>query len=209
MSAVRCGPGLLMILLTGCALPPRVDDQSTPTGAYETFRGALARGEHEREFDCLSDGLRAQLGLRSRIDWKNARVIVLKQSHLAIKAISGSEIVGEPEPLPDGRVRLKLRLRVLVFSKEGTLWMRPVPRVRVWVDGIETPIFDQLLPNLEIVREKGVLGVRMPPALLSQLEFEPGERGRRLDAGIAWFLDEFDTGDQTASSVREELEQQK
>ena len=210
MPRVRYGPGLLFVLFGACALPPRVDDQRSPIGAYETFRGALARGEHEREYACLSDPLRGRLGLRSRHDWADARVIFLKQDHLVVKAIANSEPVGEPEIEPDGRARMRLRLKVFVFGKDATLWLRPVPLVRVWVEGDDHPILDRILPEFVLMRDvqSGKLGVHCPPDVAAALELGPGEKPDRFEAGRFWFLDEWEIGGRSSKEAKKELEQQ-
>ena len=53
-------------LLAACSVPPRETDRSTPEGCFRTFRGAIARAEYEREYDCLSDHLKTQLGIATK-----------------------------------------------------------------------------------------------------------------------------------------------
>ncbi|MHC4932124.1 MAG: hypothetical protein ACYTGV_08045 [Planctomycetota bacterium] len=117
--------GLLLACLVAacCGLPPRVDDRSTPVSAFETFRGAVARAEYDREWACLSDPLRERLGLQNSLDWKDARAFVLHQGHLAVKGIRCSEVEGAPVTLEDGRVRIELSLPL---GYEARVWMRPI-----------------------------------------------------------------------------------
>ncbi|NJN14309.1 MAG: hypothetical protein HC813_01260, partial [Planctomycetes bacterium] len=44
----------LLASFAACALPPRIAERGDPLSAYRTFRGAIARGEIEREWACLS-----------------------------------------------------------------------------------------------------------------------------------------------------------
>jgi len=192
----------LPLLLAACAgLPARYDNRTTPAMAYRTYRGAVARAEYDREIECLSDDLRARLGVRSRADYKDFRA-VLGQRHRAIRGIVRSRIDGEPETLPDGRVRLAVRIPILFLSLDGSVWMRPVPVLRLHFEGEERPVYDHL-PGLELVSGPGGLGVRVPADLVEALE-EQIRDGRlaRFVAQIEWFLDEFAFGDETPSSVR-------
>ncbi len=174
-------------------MPPRVDDQSAPERTYETFRGAIARDEYDRAYGTLSDQLRRKFGLTSRGQFTDAWTI--GRSGMAVGAIRRSEAKGPAEPLPDGRVLLAIRVKYLIFGKDVRLWFRPVPVVKVYVEGKESPAFYQHMARLEVVRQKGVLGVRLDPVLLEELD-EGVQRGRilRFEAGIEWFLDDFEVG---------------
>ncbi len=180
------------LVAAACSMPPRVDDQSTPDRAYETFRGAIARDEYDRAYGTLSDQLRAKFGLRSRGDFTDAWVV---GGGIRVSAIRRSKATAPVEPLKDGRALLRIRVKALVFGWDVRLWFRPVPVVRVWSGGKETPDFYQHLDRLEMVEREGVLGVRVDPALLETLE--EGVQGggiRRFEAAILWFLDDFEVG---------------
>lgn len=180
------------LLLAACAMPPRVDDQRTPERAYETFRGAIARDEYDRAYGTLSDQLRKKFGLRSRAEFTDAWII---GGDMLVKVIRRSKATGPPETLKDGRVRLPIRARYLIFGKDIRLWLRPVPVVRVYVEGKESADFYQHLDRFELVEREGVLGVELDPELRQALEDGvKGGRIRRFEAGIEWFLDDFEVG---------------
>jgi hypothetical protein len=185
---------LAPLLLAACALPPRVDDRTTPLGAYETFRGALARSEHDRAYALLSDRLRRKLGISSRAEFKDG-MILIGESNVAVQALKRSKAEGPAEALPDGRALLPVRVRYLVFGRDLQLWLRPVPVVRVYAEGIPEPVFYQHLPDFKVAEERGVVGLRLAPDLVAALEEElVGKRARRLEWGIEWFLDDFAVG---------------
>lgn len=180
------------LLLAACALPPRVDDQTTPERAYETFRGAIARDEYDRAYGTLSDPLRAKFGLKSRAEFTDAWII---GGDVAVKLVRRSKATGPAKPLKDGRVLLPIRARYLIFGKDIRLWLRPVPVVRVYLEGQDSADFYQHLDRFELVENEGVLGVRLDPELLQELEEGvKGGRVRRFEAGIEWFLDDFEVG---------------
>jgi len=205
MPGVRSA-SLLACLLACCALPPRVDDRSTPKRAYETFRGAIARAEYAREWDCLSDEMRRALGLRHRGNWEDARAVVLDQSHILINGICRSHVDGEPKTLPDGRVLLCLDFP---FGYEGKVVMRRAVVLRVFAEGDTEPRIYQILPGLEV--EWGERGLTIPvpekfldPEMLEWLR----KQGpfRRVEAAAEWFLDSFQAGDETLRTVRKDLD---
>jgi hypothetical protein len=173
-------------------MPPRVEDQSTPERSYETFRGAIARDEYDRAYGTLSDQLRAKFGLENRGQFTDAWVV---GGGMAVSVIRRSKAEGPAEPLKDGRALLRIRARYLIFGNDVRIWFRPVPVVRVYVKGKETADFYQHLDRLEIVEKDGILGVRLDPELIAALE-EGVQRGqmRRFEAGIEWFLDDFEVG---------------
>ncbi len=173
-------------------MPPRIDDLTTPERTYETFRGAIARDEYDRAYRTLSDQLREKFGLRSRGEFTDAWVV---GGGMAVSAIRRSKAQGPVEPLKDGRAFLRIRVRYLIFGKDVRIWLRPVPVVRVYLVGKETAGFYQHLDRLEIVEKEGVLGVKLDREL--QQALEEGVRGgriRRFEAGIEWFLDDFEVG---------------
>jgi hypothetical protein len=51
------------------------------------------------------------------------------------------------------------------------------------------------MDRLEVVREGDILGVRVDPELLEELD-EGVRRGtfRRFEAGMLWFIDDFEVG---------------
>lgn len=173
-------------------MPPRIDDLTTPERTYETFRGAIARDEYDRAYGTLSDQLRAKFGLASRGEFTDAWVV---GGGMAVSAIRRSKARGPAEPLQDGRALLPIRAKYLIFGKDVRLYLRPVAVVRVWLEGKEPPEFYQHLDRLEVAAENGVLGVRLDPELLATLQ-EGVQRGRirRFEAGILWFLDDFEVG---------------
>ncbi|MFI5402029.1 MAG: hypothetical protein ACHQ1G_03760 [Planctomycetota bacterium] len=178
------------LLLAACAMPPRVEDQSTPERSYETFRGAIARNEYDRAYGTLSDQLRAKFRLESRGQFTDAWIV---GAGVEVKAIRRSKAKGPAEPLKDGRALLRIRVRFLFFGEDVRIWFRPVPVVRVYVKGKETADFYQHLDRLEIVEKDGVLGVKLDPELIAALEEGRGQM-RRFEAGIEWFLDDFEVG---------------
>jgi hypothetical protein len=209
MRAVRHLALLAVVLLAHCALPPRVDDRTTPKGAYETFRGAIARGEHEREFESLSDRLRRKLGVGSRTEWQDARAVALTQGHVAIRAIRRSTVEGEPRVLEDGRVRLALRLRYFLFSMEGRVWLRPIPVLRIYAEGEEHPEIHRHLDGLDVVAGPDGLALRVPDDTVQDFEEALARERRRVtrfEARVEWFLDDYELGDETPAASRKEIE---
>ncbi len=189
-------------LLASCALPPRVEDRSDPVAAYRTFRGALARDEIAREWDCLSDGLRGRLGFASRAEWEEARRIVLGPRHAVIRGIRRSKERGEPHLLPDGRALLDLRFP---FGIEGKLVLRRVFLLRVFADGQSEPFLYDFLPRLQLLPGKAGLTIPLPAEwrddVLSQIG--KGRAVDRIEARGEWFLDDFSVGDDSPSTVRD------
>jgi hypothetical protein len=180
------------VLLAACALPPRVDGQSTPLEAYETFRGAMAREEYDRAYATLSDPLLRKYGIKNRPMFTDGMVI---GGEMAVKAIRRSKAKGPAERLPDGRALLRVRVRYWVFGKDVRIWLRPVPVVRVYVEGRETPVLYDQPERFELVQEGGVVGVELPPDLMEELSKQVKAKGaRRFVAGIDWFLDDFEVG---------------
>ena len=177
MPGVRSA-ALLACLLACCALPPRVDDRSTPKSAYETFRGAIARAEYGREWDCLSDEMRRALGLQHRGSWEDARAVVLDQSHILIKGICLSDVDGEPKTLRDGRVQLCLDFP---FGYEGKVVMRRAIVLRAFAEGDTEPRVYEILPALKILWDKRGLTIPVPDDLLDdQLSFRSYSMGHVL-----------------------------
>ena len=205
MPAVRGFSLALPLALCCCALPPRVEDRTSPKRAYETFRGAVARGEHEREFACLSKPLRRRLGISSRLEWRDARVVALTQGSAPIRAISRSQVKGEARMLDDGRALLELKLRYLVFGLEGRVWLRPVPVLRIYMEGSDRPEIYADLPGLRLERGPDGITVRVPARVLADFQelFEVEKRRvRAFEARIEWFLDDYELGSETPDTQR-------
>jgi len=201
---------ILIASLAACSLPPRETDRSTPEGTFRTFRGAVARAEYEREWDCISDQLGAALGIESRLDWKDARTVVLTQDHLAIKALKRARITGDAEQLPDGRIRLPVAVNAIVFSIKGTVTLRREVVLRAWIEGQEELEVDYRLDEVTLVYAPDGIGVRVPADILEILEpaLPPGTEFSRLEAAWIWFLDEFDFSGETEKSVGAEVQAQ-
>lgn len=211
MRRVRSLAAVAPLLLACCSLPPRVDDRSTPTAGYETFRGAIARGEHGREWASLSDGLRAKLGLEHRGDWIDLRTVVLDQKHLLVRGICRSEVASDPEALPDGRVRLVLDFP---FGYEGRVTLRRVVVMRAYVPEEPDPVVYQQLSALRLEPdEKGrriIIPLRDIDAEDLKYVFEELERGvARFEIAEEWLLDDFAAGGETPSRLREEHDARK
>jgi len=200
----------LVVLLAACSLPPRETDRSTPEGTFRTFRGAVARAEYEREWDCISRQLRTSLGIESRVDWKDARAVVLTQDSLAIKGLKRAKITGEAEVLPDGRIRLPVAVNAIVFSIKGTVTLRREVVLRAWLEGEEEPEIDFQLDDVTLVYAPDGVGVRAPREILEILEsaLPPGTSFARFEAAWIWFLDEFDFSGETEKSVGAQVQAQ-
>lgn len=201
---MRALPVLWIPLLACCALPPRVDDRSTPENAYATFRGAIARGEHEREWDCMSERLQGRLGLSSRSDWKDARTVALTQSHLLVKGICRSDVESATK-LPDGRVRLELSFP---FGYKGRVTMWRAVVLRGFVEGAVEPELYDVLGRIRLVKHDEGLLLVVPKDKLEWIDKEKlDQHFRRFEAAEVWFLDDFAAGDETPESVAGELKE--
>jgi hypothetical protein len=201
---------LLVAWLAACALPARETDRSTPVGAFRTFRGAIAREEYEREWGCLSNRLRANLGMSSRLDWKDARTVALNQDHKVVKGLSRAKISGPSKTLPDGRVRLPFTIQALFVRVSGTLTLRREVVLRAWVEGETEPLLSWRPPELQLEFCDGGLGVALPEEDLSLLtdpdgDLKSGMKLVRFEAARIWFLDGFTVGEQDAEQVKAEL----
>lgn len=202
--------GFLLLLLAAAAcrgLPARTDDRTTPERSYETFRGALARDEWEREWDCLSDPLRRRLGLRDRGDWKDARVLVLTGRHTLVRGVVASEVSGASAPRPDGRVSLGLEFPL---GYRGEVLMSRLVVLRIFVRGESRPRIYEQLERLDLKVEPDALRVALDPELVRDWrEFgvlRPEDQIERIEAGVEWFLDDFRAGEESPDTVREAVE---
>lgn len=205
MPAMR--PLLLCLFLLPCCRHtlPHVDDKTGPEQAFRTFRSAVANGEFEREYACLSDGLRRALGLRSRANWADARVTVLTDDHRLIRGIAKAKIIGSRKDA-GGRVMLRLDLP---FGYKGRVWMAPVAILRVWTEGRRNAAYYQL-EGLQVVGGRDHVGVQLPPDVAAELQRELA--GKKVTAFVArteWFLDGFAAGDDTPEKIRKDLERRR
>lgn len=197
---------LVVGALAACALPPRETDRNTPEGTFRTFRGAAARAEYEREWDCLSDKLRRSLGIESRADWKDARAVVLTQDHMAIRAMKRAKITGPAEELPDGRIRLPVAVNAVVFNVRGSVTLRREAVLRGWIPGETEPVIDERLRSVHLMVAPEGVGALVPAKQLEWLEedFSTGTEFERVEAAWLWFLDSFEFGEQTSGNVTPE-----
>ena len=202
--------GFLLLLLAAAAcrgLPARTDDRTTPERSYETFRGALARDEWEREWDCLSDPLRRRLGLRDRGDWKDARVLVLTGRHALVRGVVASEVAGASSPRSDGRVSLDLEFPL---GYRGSVLMSRLVVLRIFIRGESRPRIYEQLERLDLKVEPDALRVALDPELVRDWrEFgvlRPEDEIDRIEAGVEWFLDDFRAGEESPDTVREAVE---
>jgi hypothetical protein len=179
-----------------------VDDRSTPEQAWRSFQGAVARGEHEREWDLLSDPLRRKLGMGSLGEWKDARAVGLTQGHRAIRGIVRSDL-GAARGLPDGRVELELRFP---FGYRGTVRMRRIAVLLAFRDGSLAPFLYEHLPALEVGATPRGLEVEVPAELLLALGEGDLDGIARIEAARIWFLDDFAIGDDDPETVRRGIE---
>ena len=201
---------LVVGALAACALPPRETDRSTPEGTFRTFRGAAARAEYEREWDCLSDQLRRSLGIESRADWKDARAVVLKQDHMAIRAMKRAKITGPAEKLPDGRIRLPVAVNAVVFSVRGTVTLRREAVLRGWIESETEPYLDERLSSVHLLVTPQGIGTLVPPNLIELLgdDLHSGMEFERVESAWLWFLDSFEFGKESPDSVTPKKVQQ-
>ena len=148
--------------------------------------------------------------MESRIDWKDARAVVLKQNHLAIKGLSRAKISGPGETLADGRVRLPIAVNAIFFNVSGTLTMRREVVLRAWKAGETEPELDWLLPNLRLTMAADGLGVTVPARDLADLvlDLERGMELSRFEAAWVWFLDGFTFGDDDPATISQQVEEQ-
>ncbi len=212
MRPVRAALCVVVLAAAGCcSTPPRVDDRSTPKAAYETFRGALARDEIEREFGSLTDGLQARLGVRSRADWDDMRAVVLRGSHPLVKGIVCSDVVAQRSLGPD-----TTELDVdMPLGYSGRVRMRRLTLLRIWVrpHGAQEaePWVDVVLPDVTPrVTDDGVV-VLVPRSDLDVVreqlkEMRPGDEITKIEAVQEWFLDDFEAGGQTPEEIQKEAD---
>jgi len=196
MRPVRRTLWLLAALLPACALPPRVEDASTPECAFQTFRGALAREEFDRAYGLLSDNLRRKLGVHSRAEFMDWGTVAGRK---IVRAMRRAKPLGAPEPLKGGGALLRVRVSWLIFGRDVRVSLVPIPVARVYVEGSEAPAFYDHLGDLELAEREGVVGVRLLPGMEESLkEGVGGGKVRRFEAGIEWFLDDFEMGNEVS-----------
>jgi len=186
-------------LLTACvAAPPRVDDRTSPKGAYETFRGALYRGEWDREYACLSPSLLGRLGIRNRQEWADLRTIVLGPRHAMVRGIARSRFEGETRRSADTADAVL----AFPFGITGSVSLRRIPVLRVYLEGRAAPAIYEMLDRLDVRLVRDGLLLPLPgelrdvyAALLSEAP------AVRVEAAMEWFLDGFEVAGATPESV--------
>ncbi|MFQ5843456.1 MAG: hypothetical protein ACE5JG_00540 [Planctomycetota bacterium] len=197
---------LAILAVAGCcATPPRIDDRSTARRGYETFRGALARGEIDREFASFTDRLQRQLGVASPAEWDDVRAVVLRRRHPLVRGIVCSRVRAVREIGPD-RAELEIDLPL---GHEGRVGMRRLVVLRIWVRDREGRVqarVDQILPRLRVRAEGGVLRVPLPPGLAADIDEMilslEAEGITKVELAREWFLDDFQSGGETPESVK-------
>jgi hypothetical protein len=114
-----------------------------------------------------------------------------------VSAFRRAKAKGAAEPLPDGRVLLRVRVSWLFFDRDVRLFFTRIPVARAYVEGSEAAVFYEHLDRLDLAEEGGIYGVRLPPEARESLkEGVQGGKVRRFTAGIEWFLDDYDMGDE-------------
>ena len=189
-------------------MPPRVDDRSRPDLAYETFRGALARDEWPREYDCLDDRLKEDLGVPNRPKWSEMRTVVLKSSHIVVRGIKSSKVKGFKMESPD-RARVDL---CFPFGIKGWVWMRRRTVLRMYVEGSDRPFIYEIVargdPRLDPA--KGIVSFGFAPAdvdFWAEVLQEEGKAVRKFEWGDEWFLERYRIGGETPESARKKKEE--
>ena len=194
---------LICLSLACCATPPRVDDRTSPEQTWRTFVGAVAREETRREHECLSDGLRARLGVPSHVRWSQARAIALDGSHLLIRGIRRYKV--KDPAVHEGERRARLLVR-FPFGYRATIRLISFPVLRIRVEGWDTPVY-ALLPALELPLGRDFVAVRIPAGLAAELaEDLEGEKILGIEARREWFIDDFEAGEHTPATIQGEIE---
>lgn len=198
------GPGLLLAAaLTACAMPPRVDDRSTPRLGFETFRGAMARGEIEREYACFSREMRERRLVMSLAEYRDARTVAIRDGHLIVRGVRRSKVVGDPRPAAEV-ADLEI---AFPFGYRAHVRMRREAVLRVFVNGRERPVVERRLPRLLATPRPDGVEVAVPPETMAAVADLVGRPGvRRVEAALEWYLDDFEFGGKTPASVRAEAE---
>ncbi len=189
-------------------MPPRVDDRSRPDRAYETFRGALARDEFPREYDCLDDRLKETLGVPNRPLWSEMRTLVLKRSHIVVRGIKRSKVRNVELLAPD-RARVDLSFP---FGIKGWVLMRRHTVLRIYVEGSDHPPIDWIVargdPRLDPI--DGIVSFEYPPAdvrLWANELQEEGKAVRKFEVVDEWFLEDYEIGGRTPQAAKKKKEE--
>lgn len=184
------GALVLLLCLAACATPPRVDDLSSPRGTYETFRGALAREEIEREYACLSENLCSRLGIRNRAEWRDLRTLVLRANHVVVKGIRRSSMKGEPV-VSGEEAEAELSFP---FGVSGRIRFLRRVVLRVYRQGDDHPVVDELLEGVAVVPGADRLALLLPPEVSARVLQTLGEKNTvsRVEVRPEWFLDDFE-----------------
>ncbi len=188
-------------------MPPRVDDRSRPDRAYETFRGALARDEFAREYECLDDSLARNFG-GNRAKWNDLRTSILTSSHIVVRGIKSSKVKAVRKDGPD-KAYLDLSFP---FGIKGWVLMRRHTVLRIYVEGSDHPPIDWIVargdPRLDPI--DGIVSFEYPPAdvLLWANELqEEGKAVRKFEVVDEWFLEDYEIGGRTPQAAKKKKEE--
>lgn len=192
-------------------MPPRLDDRRTPEQAWRTFRGAVAREEYHREWACLSDPLRARLGIASRDEYSQARLLVLDDGHPLIRAVVRADVAEEARLAAPDRATLVL---ALPLGYRARVHLRAVTVLRLFSDPEDDPVVSRLLPSFEPRLAEGPEGgwvaipVRIDPEVWEWVResLDPGLRITWVEAGVEWQLDDFELAERDPAAVRAEID---
>ncbi len=185
-------------------MPPRVDDRSRPDRAYETFRGALARDEFPREFECLDDSLARQFG-GNRAKWNDLRTSILTSSHIVVRGIKRSKVkTVRKKGVDQAYVDLSFP-----FGITGWVLMRRHTVVRIYVEGSDRPLIYEIVPrrNPGLDTLNGTVSFEFPPGdvdLWAEVLQEEGKAVRKFEWDNEWFLEDFKIGGKTPKSTEKE-----
>ena len=187
-------------------MPPRVDDRTRPDRAYETFRGALARDELRREYECLDESLKREFGVRSSGQWSDMRAVVLRPSHIVVRGIKSSKVKGV-EFLGPNRNRARVDLS-FPFGIKGRVWMRRRTVIRIYVYESEQPLIYDYLPGMAVeVKEGKVVFPALPGVAGIWAQELRGKTQREVRVGHEWFLEQFEIGGETPKDAKKQREE--
>ena len=188
-------------------MPPRVDDRSRPDRAYETFRGALARDEFPREYECLDDSLARNFG-GNRAKWNDLRTSILTSSHIVVRGIKSSKVKAVRKDGPD-KAYLDLSFP---FGIKGWVLMRRHTVLRMYVEGSDHALIYEIVPrrNPSLDPLNGTVSFRFPHGdvdLWAEVLQEEGKAVRKFEVTDEWFLEKYEIGGETPESTKKEQEE--
>ena len=208
MPAVLRLPVAGLVFLAACAgLPPDVDDQTTPTRAYQTFAGSMARNRFRREYECLSPRLQEEFGVRSPADWADARAVALTSRHMLVRGVKRLRVSDERRISRD-QAEVDVAYSSLFFSIRGTVTLKRMFVLRIeFADRDARPVLDWL-PTREVGTLPGWVTAAVPPQNLQWIKEALSESGevRSLQVREEWFLDGFRIGSETQKTVGETIQ---